>query len=383
MTTKHKTAPRKAEATPSLRERAERLRDAAGRFIRRKPVEPAQVAPEDVLVAAAASPDLVRMVAEWVKLTEMQDSGALSDEEADGISPEWSRLHGEICRFPARSLEDLTAKAPLYRYERDDERASCKGELTMPLRAWESVVQDIEKLGAARRFAPAVDPILAAIARTRELHRTRTNALAVDLPAGTIDPTPEQNAATNAFFAHVDDVLLKTVPTTAVGCATLAGFTVEFLEAEGYSLDEDHANEQHVRILDLIARSPLRHDASERNVGTDPVFSAITRYQAARSAWDAYCDRIEQEGWDALGGFETASTEEVRLGRVSSDFATGVLAAEPTTEAGRFALAAWIEEWVSDHGNTDGSPQDGSKTVFGEVYPALLNALRVSVNGRG
>ncbi|MCJ2044742.1 hypothetical protein MKK58_09405 [Methylobacterium sp. J-078] len=35
MTTKHKTAHRTAEATPSLRERAERLRDAAGRFIRR------------------------------------------------------------------------------------------------------------------------------------------------------------------------------------------------------------------------------------------------------------------------------------------------------------------------------------------------------------
>lgn len=30
---------RKAEATPSIRKRAERLRDAAGRFIRRKPIE--------------------------------------------------------------------------------------------------------------------------------------------------------------------------------------------------------------------------------------------------------------------------------------------------------------------------------------------------------
>ena len=74
---------------------------------------------------------------------------------------------------------------------------------------------------------------------------------------------------------------------------------------------------------------------------------------------------------------------EGRLGYVASNLATEVLASHPTTDAGRFALAAWIEEWVSDHGNANGLPQDGSDTVFAEVYPALLNAVRVSVNGRG
>ncbi|MCJ2132164.1 hypothetical protein [Methylobacterium sp. E-045] len=44
--------------------------------------------------------------------------------------------------------------------------------------------------------------------------------------------------------------------------------------------------------------------------------------------------------------------------------------------------AAFIEMWVGDHGNLDGSPQDGSDTVFAEVYPALLRALRASVAAR-
>ena len=101
------------------------------------------------------------------------------------------------------------------------------------------------------------DPILGAIAETRRLHTARVHALNVDLPAGTVDPTPEQNAASGAFFAHVDHVLLTTVPTTAAGCVALARYAGEFLENEGVALDEDLNNNHHVRILDLIARSPM------------------------------------------------------------------------------------------------------------------------------
>lgn len=196
------------------------------------------------------------MVAEWVKLTEMQDSGALRHEEADAISPEWSRLHGEICHFPARSLADLTAKAPLYRYERDDERASCKGEPTMPLRAWESVVQDIEGLNTSCRSTLAADPILAAIAETERLTAARKAAADLPMPKGRLDPLPEQDEAQDAFWAHVDNVLLKTVPTTAAGCAALARYAINFLKRDSFVLDEHEGNE-HVRILELIARSPL------------------------------------------------------------------------------------------------------------------------------
>ncbi|WP_264051633.1 hypothetical protein [Methylobacterium flocculans] len=105
--------------------------------------------------------------------------------------------------------------------------------------------------------ALAADPILAAIAETRRLHIERIRALYVEAPEGQLNPTPEQDAATDAFFAHVDGVLLKTVPTTAAGCAALARFANEFFEDEGFALDEDASNEQHIRILDLIARSPL------------------------------------------------------------------------------------------------------------------------------
>ncbi|MCJ2035773.1 hypothetical protein [Methylobacterium sp. J-068] len=53
MTTKHKTAPRTAEGTPSLRERAERLRDATGRFVRRTPAEPSPVVAADPFEGAS------------------------------------------------------------------------------------------------------------------------------------------------------------------------------------------------------------------------------------------------------------------------------------------------------------------------------------------
>jgi hypothetical protein len=103
----------------------------------------------------------------------------------------------------------------------------------------------------------AADPILAAIAETRRLMVARVRAGDLPQPAGSIDPLPEQEAAAGAFNTHVDDVLLKTVPTTAAGCVALARYAVDFLGEEGFALDEDQANEQHVRILDLIARSPM------------------------------------------------------------------------------------------------------------------------------
>ncbi|MCC0808086.1 hypothetical protein FPV16_18025 [Methylobacterium sp. W2] len=110
---------------------------------------------------------------------------------------------------------------------------------------------------AAPVASATADPILAAISETQRLAWARTRAFNLPLPTGTIDPTPEQNATTDAFFVHVDGVLLKTVPTTAEGCTALARFAVEFRADQGFNIDEDHANAQHVRILDLIARSPM------------------------------------------------------------------------------------------------------------------------------
>ncbi|MCC0808087.1 hypothetical protein FPV16_18030 [Methylobacterium sp. W2] len=119
-----------------------------------------------------------------------------------------------------------------------------------------------------------------------------------------------------------------------------------------------------------------------RRQQADPVFSAIERYHAAREAGDAFSKRFEVEGAEALGGWDVASEEDLRLAHIWSDLATEVLETAPTTEAGRLALADFIETWVDGHGNLDGSPQDGSDTVFAEVYPALLKALRASVAAR-
>lgn len=134
-----------------------------------------------------------------------------------------------------------------------DRAASLKASASHAIRR-----KDVDAAPSLPAAASTSDPILAAIAETRRLTIARINALAVDLPPGTIDPTPEQNAATDAFFAHVNGVLLKTIPTTAAGCAALARYALDFLAADGWALDEDEANNQHVRILDLIARSPLR-----------------------------------------------------------------------------------------------------------------------------
>lgn len=158
MTTKSNTA-RRAEVAPTLRERADRLRDAAGRFVRRKPPEAAPVASE----GSAAVPD----------------------------------------------------------------------------------------------------PILAAIAETERLTVVRNAAADLPMPEGRLDPLPEQDAAQDAFWAHVDDVLLKTVPATAAGCAALARYAIDFLKRNSFVLDEHEGNE-HVRILDLIARSPLLSGSSAR-----------------------------------------------------------------------------------------------------------------------
>jgi len=108
-----------------------------------------------------------------------------------------------------------------------------------------------------RTITPRPDPILVAVAETRRLCAAWTAALKLPQPAKSIDPHSEVEVAANAFHAHVGDVLLKTVPTTAAGCAALARYAVEFSKTEGFALDEDDAGDQNVRTLDLIARSPL------------------------------------------------------------------------------------------------------------------------------
>ena len=184
--------------------------------------------------------------------------------------------------------------------------------------------KSVDAAPAAPDAALAADPILAAIAETRRLHMERTRALNVDLPAGTRDPTPEQNAATNAFFAHLGGVLLKTVPTTAAGCAALARFAVEFLADEGWVLDEHDGNE-HVRILDLIARSPmLSGEPTGRPFA--PALAGMSDNALIRT-YEAFAHAFDIAGlttWaisDETGGCRLLNAELDRLGFLQNDIA--------------------------------------------------------------
>lgn len=120
----------------------------------------------------------------------------------------------------------------------------------------------LDGIEAALFLEPAIpthslgDPVLAAIQETERLQYAVDVASKVPQPPGMIDPLPEQKAAFDAFYAHIDNVLLKTVPTTAAGCAALARFVASYPRDRGFSLDEGDDGGQHLRILDLIARSP-------------------------------------------------------------------------------------------------------------------------------
>jgi hypothetical protein len=105
--------------------------------------------------------------------------------------------------------------------------------------------------------AAAADPILAEIEESRRLDHSVARASKLPQPAARLDPLPEQDAAFAAFADHCANVLLKTVPTTAAGCAALARYALDYEELHDCALDEDDANNHSRRILDLIARSPM------------------------------------------------------------------------------------------------------------------------------
>ncbi|KQQ39138.1 hypothetical protein ASF58_22870 [Methylobacterium sp. Leaf125] len=143
-------------------------------------------------------------------------------------------------------------------------------------------------------------------------------------PAGSIDPLPEQEAATTAFWTHVDGVLLKTVPTTAAGCAALARFAVEFLADEGWVLDEHEGNE-HTRILDLIARSPMlgsehagRPFAPDLSGLSDDAL--IRTYDAFKHASD-FAGLTTWTLYDEAGGSRILNAEMDRLSFFQTDIA--------------------------------------------------------------
>lgn len=113
-------------------------------------------------------------------------------------------------------------------------------------------------LGATNHtIEPRPDPVFAVIEESRRLQSLVEAASRLPQPAGTLDPLPEQIAAIEAFNDHAMNVVLTTVPNTAQGCRALARYVASYQREQNTPLDEDDRGEQNLRVLDLIARSPL------------------------------------------------------------------------------------------------------------------------------
>ncbi|WP_041929466.1 hypothetical protein [Methylorubrum extorquens] len=162
-----------------------------------------------------------------------------------------------IC-FPSAGVADTGAKlASLGRVQgandiRGEVRCSIEyGNATYDDLALIVVAELLEMRGDAVALLPAPnpDPIFAAIAEGERLRRISDEAYR--LPDMGLDPLPEKEVASEALYAHVNGVLLKTTPTTAAGCAALVRFAQAFRESEGISLCEGNAE-----LVALIARSP-------------------------------------------------------------------------------------------------------------------------------
>lgn len=312
-------------ARPSLRERAAALKASASRVIRRKPVDAVTVLTAEPVAPEAVAPALAGMVSEWAAMLahENSEGGAGRDVSANAYGRRVA-LHRAILAHPVRSVADLAAKAPLFQGELESEAMQENAPPTLPFLAWQCVLRDLSVLTKPRP-AYAADPIFAAINMTRELTGARRRAANLPQPVGSIAPLPEQEAACNAFNTHVDDVLLKTVPTTAAGCTALARYAVEFLEAEGFVLDEQGS--EHVRILDLIARSPML-DGEPTGRSFAPEFSGMSDNALLRSyaALKMATEVLGLTTWTVQGENEGGRIVEAEFDRLS--FVQGDIADE-------------------------------------------------------
>lgn len=157
-------------------------------------------------------------------------------------------VQATLVRERATSLVGLRAKASGF------DLPSQKGHDRWLAKLGASIARDLLH-GTNRLVQPSPDPVFEAIEATKRLSAARSAALHLDQLPGNVDP-PEQAATREAFFAHVDDVLLVTVPRTAAGCAALCRYALAYHAEHGCALDESWDNNHHFRILDLIARSP-------------------------------------------------------------------------------------------------------------------------------
>ena len=223
------------------------------------------------------------------------------------------------------------------------------------------------------------DPIHAAIEDVRQRLSVCAEAQRFSQPPGDIDPRPEQIVAREALHASLD-VLSATVPATALGCAALARFAVDFHAAEDFAVDENVHGQQHLRILGLIARSPQAQGGSVVGAAaaSDPIFAAMQAVRYAKLEHDRFEERVK-----GIVSDPTDREEERRLMDADSRALAAVYETTPTTRAGQLSLLHWIREQITNAGCLDGEPADGHESVWADGYRALEAALLAQPADRG
>ncbi|MCP2083966.1 UNVERIFIED_ORG: hypothetical protein J2W74_005231 [Methylorubrum zatmanii] len=211
--------------------------------------------------AAAVSPELAHLIEEAERL-----NAAIKGPDCDagdwwpdrGLVHQSVEARAAVICFPSAGVADTGAKlASLGRVQGADD---IRGEVRCSIEHGNATYDDLALIVVAELLelggdavallpAPSPDPIFAAIAEgerllliSDEAHRT---------PDPGLEPLPEKVEAQDALWAHINDVLFQTVPTTAGGCVALARFALLFRKNQGVPISDDETV-----ILSLIARSP-------------------------------------------------------------------------------------------------------------------------------
>lgn len=234
-----------------------------------------------------------------------------------------------------------------------------------------------------------LDPIFGAIEKTHALHAVQQAAYAVcgDLPDAAPEWEPEREAY-RAWFDHIDNVLMRTVPTTAAGCVALARFTVDFCAEEEIPLSQDReaGDTDNIGPLRLIAQSPaLAGAAALADPAEDPVFAAIEAHASARDAFSATVnasDRawVAQHGGDVSDAAMASAKEDSAAASDAEDAAWDMLLrTRPTTTVGLLSWAQHVTRWVGEHDHS--YEGDGLKPAF-EAFVAGLSGVLAGGNER-
>ncbi|MCP1551664.1 MULTISPECIES: hypothetical protein [Methylorubrum] len=163
-----------------------------------------------------------------------------------------------VALFPSAAPADTWAKARCLSqiYDRESMKAEVAKDAAtgitldgFAVALAEEVIDLTKNAGASALPSAQPDPIFAVIAEGERLLRVSDELFII--PDPDIDPLPEKLEALDAVFEHLDNVLFKTMPTTAAGCVALARFALHYHKTQGVHISDDET-----LIFSLIAQSP-------------------------------------------------------------------------------------------------------------------------------